>query len=277
MNRFNGTLTTCARSPAAPRRPWRHFRLVGSQPTARTTSANPPAGVSQVEIRVGDYLIGTASITSGHGTVHYTFNVATENRVIDTKGLAASGDVLALGNGIIDSIAATCVFVRQTGSHEYEIGLERAPASWATVEVQADGTTLTDLDSGAQRSPRRAVRFGFSSLGTRALTIIARDASGTVVDTRTRSSPFGSWFHVPSGRAFGAGLAPAPPPKRSSLGSRLASTERSRHDLGCRRTRHCLSQVPTPQPPVSESGLRSWAWATRFDNHWLFVCGWSTS
>ena len=79
------------------------------------------------------------------------------------------------------------MFVRQTAEHEYEIGLERAPSTWATVEVSVDGGLLTDLDTNTTRSTRRAVRYKFTGLGNRNLTIIARNASGTVVDTRTRT------------------------------------------------------------------------------------------
>lgn len=60
-------------------------------------------------------------------TPTYTFNVAPANRVIEARGISATGEVIALGNGIIDSVAGTAVFVRQTAAHEYEIGLERAP------------------------------------------------------------------------------------------------------------------------------------------------------
>ena len=67
------------------------------------------------------------------------------------------------------------------------MGLERAPSSWATVEVVVDGLTLTDLDTGLQRSTRKAVRYKFSGLGNRTLSIIARDANGTKVSTRTRT------------------------------------------------------------------------------------------
>ena len=115
-----------------------------------------------------------------------SFNVATPNRVIEARGLASDGTLVALGNGIIDSISSTAAFVRQTAEHEYEIGLERAPSSWATVEVVVDGLTLTDLDSGMQRSSRKAVRYKFSGLGNRTLSIIARNSAGTKVDTRTR-------------------------------------------------------------------------------------------
>jgi len=157
-------------------------------PTAPTRSTSSPArGVAKVELRVADFLIGAPATPNGSGLLTYTFNVATPNRVIEARGVAADGTVVALGNGIIDSVSSTAVFVRQTGDHEYEMGLERAPSTWATVEVIVDGLTLTDLDSGLQRSTRKAVRYKFSGLGNRTLTIVARNAAGTKVDTRTRT------------------------------------------------------------------------------------------
>lgn len=182
-NRFNGSLADLqAFAQGMPPAPLA-FGWTRNASGSYTFEIAPQAGVAKVELRVAGYLIGTAMPTP----LTYTFNVATPNRVIEARGLSASGAVVALGNGIIDSIAATAVFVRQTGEHEYEIGLERAPPAWATVEVSVDGYLLTDLDTGTQRSARRVVRYRFSGLGARDLTIVARDASGTVVDTRTRT------------------------------------------------------------------------------------------
>ena len=180
-DRFNGTMAQLqAFAHATPLAPIA-FQWQRNTNGSYTFTASPPPGVAKLEVRVEDYLIGAGA------SFNYTFNVATANRVIEVRGTSASGAVVALGNGIIDSIAGSAVFVRQTGEHEYEVGLERAPATWATVEVSADGTLLTDLDTNTQRSTRRAVRYKFSGLGNRALTIVARDANGTVVDTRTRT------------------------------------------------------------------------------------------
>jgi len=186
-NRFNGSLAQLqAFAQATPPRPlpfgWqRHTNGTYS------FAVEPGSGVAKVELRVEDYLIGAPATPTGSGSLTYTFNVATANRVIEARGLAADGSVVAIGNGIIDSIAGTAAFVRQTGEHEYEIGLERAPSSWATVEVVVDGLVLTDLDTGLSRSPRKAVRYKFSGLGNRVLSIVARNASGTKVDTRSRT------------------------------------------------------------------------------------------
>ncbi len=186
-NRFNGSLAQLqAFAAATPPRPL-PFGWQRNTSGSYTFHVEPGSGVAKVELRVEDYLIGAPSTTTGTGTLNYTFNVATANRVIEARGLAADGTLVALGNGIIDSISSTAAFVRQTGDHEYEMGLERAPSSWATVEVVVDGLTLTDLDTGLQRSTRKAVRYKFSGLGNRTLSIIARDANGTKVDTRTRT------------------------------------------------------------------------------------------
>jgi lysozyme len=185
-NRFNGTLAQLqAFAQSSPPRalPFRWQRNASGNYLFTVT---PGSGVAKVELRVEDYLIGAPATTTGSGSLTYTFNVATPNRVIEARGLASDGTLVALGNGIIDSISSTAAFVRQTGEHEYEIGLERAPSSWATVEVVVDGLTLTDLDTGTQRSTRKAVRYKFSGLGNRTLSIIARNSAGTRVDTRTR-------------------------------------------------------------------------------------------
>jgi lysozyme len=195
-NRFNGSLEqlqafAMGTVPPPPRAlPFAWTRNTnGSYTFSVAPGVAPPSAtpVATVEIRVEDYLIGAPATPAGSGTLTYTFNVAKANRVIEARGLAADGTVVALGNGLIDSVSATSVFARQTGEHEYEIGLERAPSTWATVEVVVDGFTLTDIDTGLQRSTRKAVRWKFNGLGNRPLTIRARNASGTIVDTRTRT------------------------------------------------------------------------------------------
>ena len=186
-NRFNGSLAQLqAFAAGTPPKPLA-FGWQRNTNGAYTFSVQPGAGVAKVELRVEDYLIGAPVTPNGSGTLTYTFNVAKSNRVIEARGSAADGTVVALGNGIIDSISSTAAFVRQTAEHEYEIGIERAPSSWATVEVVVDGLTLTDADSGLQRSTRKAVRYKFSGLGNRTLSIIARDGNGNKVDTRTRT------------------------------------------------------------------------------------------
>lgn len=55
------------------------------------------------------------------------------------------------------------------------------------MEVIVDGLALTDLDTGTQRSSRKAVRYKFSGRGNRTLSIIARNSAGARVDTRTRT------------------------------------------------------------------------------------------
>jgi lysozyme len=188
-NRFNGSLAQLqafaqGMPPVGPRP--LPFSWLRNASGSYTFNVAPGAGVAKVELRVEDYLIGAPATPNGTGSLTYSFNVARANRVIEARGLASDGTVVALGNGIIDSVSSTSVFVRQTAEHEYEIGLERAPSTWATVEVVVDGLTLTDADTGLQRSTRKAVRYKFSGLGNRTLTIRARNASGTIVDTRTR-------------------------------------------------------------------------------------------
>jgi len=187
MNRFNGSLAELqAFAGGTPVKPLT-FGWQRNATGSYLFTVTPPPDVAKVELRVADFLIGTALVSSGTGTLTYTFNVATANRVIEARGIAANGAIVAVGNGIIDSLSSTALFVRQTGEHEYEIGLERAPASWATVEVEVDGFYLTDLDTQLTRSTRAAVRYKFNGLGQRPLRVVARDGNGTIVDTRMRS------------------------------------------------------------------------------------------
>lgn len=189
INRFNGSvaqlLAFAGGTPAQPVAPLA-FGWTRNADASYDFTVSPPAGVARVDLLVEHFLIGTAPVTGGSGALHYIFNVAVADRAIEARGLSATGEVVALGNGVIDSLAGTAVFMRQTAEHEYEIGFERAPASWATVEIDVDGFLLTDLESGQVRSPRRAVRWRFNGLGLRNIRMIARNAAGAVVDTRDR-------------------------------------------------------------------------------------------
>ncbi|MCX5748559.1 MAG: GH25 family lysozyme [Proteobacteria bacterium] len=189
-NRFNGTLAELQAlamgTPTAQPDPI-DFGWIRNTNGSYDFAIDAPSATARVELRVDGYLIGAVPMTSGHGALHYTFNVATADRAIEARGLDASGAVVSLGNGIIDSQAGAATFARQTGTHEYEIGWERPGVAWRTLEVSADGTLLTDLDSSVTRSTRGAVRYQFSQLGDRSLTITIRNASGAVVSTVTRT------------------------------------------------------------------------------------------
>jgi len=190
-NRFNGSLAELrayAMGTPVTGPKTIDFRWARNSAGSYDFTVEAPAGTAKVELRVENYLIGAPVIgASGVGTLRYKFNVATPNRAIEARGLDASGAVVSLGNGIIDSQSGGGVFVRQTDEHEYEIGWAGAASTWKTLEVTADGTPLTDLDSGTTRSARGAVRYKFNNLGNRALVIKVRSSSGTVLSTFNRT------------------------------------------------------------------------------------------
>jgi hypothetical protein len=117
----------------------------------------------------------------------YTFNVARAERVLDVRGYDAAGALVAHGLGSIDTIPDTGVFIRSVGRRNYEIGLERAPAEVAAIEVRVDGFLLTDDLSGLSRPTRLAARSLFNQVGTRVFEITTYDADGTVRGTLRRT------------------------------------------------------------------------------------------
>jgi hypothetical protein len=86
----------------------------------------------------------------------------------------------------MDVTSGTAVYIKQMGAALYEIGLERAPAGAASIEVRADGFLLTDSVSGKSRSTRMAVRSQFNQLGPRTFTIRTFNADGTLRGSLTR-------------------------------------------------------------------------------------------
>lgn len=149
-------------------------------------TAGAPPEVTHVSYRVDDYLIGDGDGTDATPAVDddysilYTFNYQKSQRLFEATGYDAAGAPIARAIGLIDSIPGTAVFIRQTGAQSYEIGLERAPAEVASIEVRADGYLLTDGVSGKTRSTRKAVASGFTKLGQRQFKITTFDAAGKV-------------------------------------------------------------------------------------------------
>jgi lysozyme len=189
-NKFNGTiddLRAFVNGAPPPRTGALAFTWSHDTDGLYTFTADPPAGVARVEIRIEDYLIGASVPNSGKAVIEYTFNASREGRTIEVRGMDANGAVVAMGNGLIDSTDAPEVAVVQKGESDYEITLESTDARAATIEVNADGYPLMDSESGRYKSDRGAVRFAFTEPGVRELKVTARDAGGAVLYQETRS------------------------------------------------------------------------------------------
>lgn len=147
-----------------------------------------PAEVVRVEYRVDGFVIGGATRADGSNFPDtYRFSTETSEREFEVTGYDAAGDEIGLGVGLLDVTAGTGVYIKQMGRRLYEIGLERPPAGVAAIEVRADGWLLTDSESDATRSTRRAVRSTFSQLGERSFELRTFNADGTLRGTLRRT------------------------------------------------------------------------------------------
>jgi hypothetical protein len=146
-----------------------------------------PANVASVEYKVDGFEIGSATKSDGSNFPDsYVFTSQKEGRFFEVVGFDASDAPVARGIGSIDVTSGVAVYIKQMGAALYEIGLERAPAAVAAVEVRADGFLLTDSVSGKSRSTRNAVRSKFNQLGPRTFTLRTFNADGSVRGTLTR-------------------------------------------------------------------------------------------
>lgn len=137
--------------------------------------------VVRVEYRVDGYLIADATRADGDNFPdRYAFSDERNERRLVVTGYDDGGAVIAQGVGLLDVTAGTGVYIKQMGARLYEIGLERAPAGVAAIEVRADGFVLTDAVSGTTRSTRGAVRSTFSQLGERSFEIRTYNADGSL-------------------------------------------------------------------------------------------------
>lgn len=193
LNKFNGTIEQLRafamgttdpgatnRSEALP------FHWLPNTDGTVSFYTHPPAGVARVEIRVEDYLIGASAVTGGEASLNYTWNVARAGRPVEVRGLDANGATVAVGNGVIDSTAPPKVFINQTATLEYEIGVEYTDGI-AFVEVTADSFPLTDIVSGRSRSERGMIRFAWTQSGERVIRVVSRNAANQIVGTETRT------------------------------------------------------------------------------------------
>jgi hypothetical protein len=150
--------------------------------------ATPPAAVARVEYRVDGWLIGSVSRAERAGFAQrYTFQQATNERSLEVRGLDAAGAVVARGLGLLDVTPGFGVYLKQLDAARFEVGLERAPAGVAFVEVRADGYLLPDELTGLTQSPRGAVRYRFLQLGARDFELRTFNADGSLRGVLRRS------------------------------------------------------------------------------------------
>ena len=190
LNNFNGTseqlrafamagaTATTARAMALP------FYSERDTVESYRFIARPPAGVSRVEVRVDDYLVGAGAPNAGTITIEHTFDAQRDARSIELRGFDAKGAVIAIGNGLLDSTPDPEVFVDQPAEMTYDIGTEDGTA--ATIEVTADGFPLFDLVTGQSRSTTGILRYRFTQPGERELLITTRAANGGIIKSSKR-------------------------------------------------------------------------------------------
>lgn len=147
-----------------------------------------PSTVASVQYKVDGFVVGNATKADGSNFPDsYTFSSDGNGRFFEVVGFDDTNQEVARGIGSIDVTGGSAVYIKQMGEALYEIGLERAPAGVASIEVRADGFLLTDSVSGTKRSTRLGVRSKFSQLGPRNFTIRTFNADGTLRGTLTRS------------------------------------------------------------------------------------------
>lgn len=146
------------------------------------------SNVVRVETFVDAFRIAVATRADGANFPdNYTFDTEGEARRIDVIGLDASNTPVAAGVGYLDVTPDMSFSLKQMGANLFEVFVERADPSVASINVIVDGTQLVDGISGRAPSPRNAVRAQIHTLGTRNFEIELFDADGNLLDTIERS------------------------------------------------------------------------------------------
>lgn len=104
---------------------------------------------------------------------------------VSARALDASGAELDHGVGLLQALPGVAVYVRPTDTSTFEVGLERPTTDLGAIEVDADGTAVTDATSATAHSTRLAVLHTYTTLGARTFVVRLYGAGGAVVDTRT--------------------------------------------------------------------------------------------
>ncbi|MFO0686357.1 MAG: M15 family metallopeptidase [Sandaracinus sp.] len=147
--------------------------------------ASASSATSSVEYSADGRVIGTvARATSGMFALRAGICDDGLDHAISARAIDAGGTEVDHGVGLFQARADAAVYVRPVDTSTFEVGLERA-SGIAAIEVDADGTPVTDDTSGTAHSTRLAVRHTYSMLGTRTFVVRLYDASDALVETRT--------------------------------------------------------------------------------------------
>ncbi len=138
-------------------------------------SAQAAQAVSRVVYYADDVVIGEASQANGNDfAASYTFRNEGPERLLEARGYTASGTWIAMGNASLDVTSREAVYIRQTNSGEYQIGIERPGADIESIEALVDGLSLTDHGSAYDLE----VQANFDTLGAQAIEIRLFDSAG---------------------------------------------------------------------------------------------------
>lgn len=131
------------------------------------------------------------------GTVHRSTSAAFslragicddgQDHAISARALDASGAELDHGVGLFQALAGPAVYVKPTDAGTFALGLERPTSDLTAIEVDADGTPVSDATSSTTHSTRLEVLHTYSTLGARTFVVRIYGAGAALVDTRTVS------------------------------------------------------------------------------------------
>lgn len=139
-----------------------------------------PPNVARVDYVMDGGLIGGSSRTSAGD---FSMRIALPDgpgRVLTIIGLDAQGIPVATARGLLDVGTGPGVSIRPTGAGQWEARLDQPAWDVVAIEVDVDGSTLTDLDSSVRHSARLAVRAGVGGgAGPRSFAIATFGANGS--------------------------------------------------------------------------------------------------
>lgn len=149
-------------------------------------TASASSATDAVEYTVDGRVLGTiARSTSAAFSLRAGFCDDGADHVISARALDASATELDHGVGLFQALAGMAVYVKPTDTASFAVGLERATSDVSAIEVDADGTPVTDATSGTTHSTRLEVLHRYSTLGARTLVVRIYGAGDALIETRT--------------------------------------------------------------------------------------------
>ena len=121
---------------------------------------------------------------------HLFVGGANQGHVVEAAGYTSGEGVVSYAKGLMDIGTGLGMYIQQTGSQAYRMGVVNAPPNISYLEVYVDNFLLTDVNTQQTSSRNLEISYQFQYLGYRQFDFVLYNTSGTEVERLVR------WFEM---------------------------------------------------------------------------------